>query len=56
MSSRALITFTRVALAGFKVPKWVDFVDALSRTPSGRIERHCCASSTGPAASAKFDG
>ncbi|AFM15491.1 acyl-CoA synthetase (AMP-forming)/AMP-acid ligase II [Mycolicibacterium chubuense NBB4] len=32
-----LIDFARQRLAGFKLPKSVDFVDALPRTPSGKI-------------------
>ncbi|MDA2891811.1 long-chain-fatty-acid--CoA ligase [Mycolicibacterium sp. BiH015] len=33
----ALISFARSRLAGFKLPKSVDFVDALPRNPSGKI-------------------
>lgn len=32
-----LISFARTRLAGFKLPKSVDFVDALPRNPSGKI-------------------
>ncbi|MGE2832806.1 long-chain-fatty-acid--CoA ligase [Mycobacterium sp. SMC-4] len=32
-----LIAFARTRLGGFKLPKSVDFVDALPRTPSGKI-------------------
>ncbi len=34
-----LIAFARTRIAGFKVPKSVDFVDALPRNPSGKILR-----------------
>lgn len=33
----ALISYARSRLAGFKLPKSVDFVDALPRNPSGKI-------------------
>ncbi|OAN32509.1 long-chain-fatty-acid--CoA ligase [Mycolicibacterium iranicum] len=36
-SEAALISFARNRLAGFKLPKSVDFVDALPRNPSGKI-------------------
>jgi long-chain acyl-CoA synthetase len=32
-----LITFAREHLAGFKLPKSVDFIDALPRNPSGKL-------------------
>ncbi|MDN3351268.1 AMP-binding protein [Actinomadura sp. DC4] len=32
-----LIAFTRRALAGYKAPKSVDFLDALPRTPTGKL-------------------
>ncbi|MGD9618948.1 MAG: long-chain-fatty-acid--CoA ligase [Mycolicibacterium sp.] len=32
-----LIEFARARLAGFKLPKTVDFVDSLPRTPSGKV-------------------
>jgi acyl-CoA synthetase (AMP-forming)/AMP-acid ligase II len=32
-----LITFTREHLAGYKLPKSVDFTDALPRNPSGKL-------------------
>jgi long-chain acyl-CoA synthetase len=34
-----IIAFARTRLAGFKVPKTVDFVPALPRGPSGKILR-----------------
>ncbi|MCG7595190.1 long-chain-fatty-acid--CoA ligase [Mycobacterium sp. PSTR-4-N] len=36
-SEHALIDFARGHLAGFKLPKSVDFIDALPRNPSGKI-------------------
>jgi acyl-CoA synthetase (AMP-forming)/AMP-acid ligase II len=36
---RELLAFARASLADFKVPKSVDFVDALPRTPSGKIRK-----------------
>lgn len=36
-SEKTLIDFARGHLGGFKVPKSVDFVDALPRNPSGKI-------------------
>lgn len=32
-----LIAFARARIAGFKVPKSVDFTDALPRNPGGKI-------------------
>jgi long-chain acyl-CoA synthetase len=37
VSDKDLITFTREHLAGFKLPKTVDFTDALPRNPSGKL-------------------
>lgn len=37
LDEAALIAFARQHIAGFKVPKSVDFVDALPRNPSGKI-------------------
>jgi long-chain acyl-CoA synthetase len=37
VSADALIAFARQHLAGFKVPKSVDFVDVLPRNPSGKL-------------------
>jgi len=39
LRARELIAFARTSLADFKVPKSVDFVDALPRTPSGKIKK-----------------
>jgi long-chain acyl-CoA synthetase len=33
----ALIAFARERLAGYKLPRSVDFVDDLPRTPSGKV-------------------
>jgi long-chain acyl-CoA synthetase len=37
LSEADLIEFARERLGGFKLPKTVDFVDALPRNPSGKI-------------------
>jgi long-chain acyl-CoA synthetase len=37
LQSDALIAFARERIAGFKVPKSIDFVDTLPRNPSGKI-------------------
>jgi long-chain acyl-CoA synthetase len=37
VTSADLITFTREHLAGYKLPKSVDFTDALPRNPSGKL-------------------
>ena len=34
-----IIAFARSRIAGFKVPKSIDFIDALPRNPSGKILR-----------------
>lgn len=39
VSGRQLIAHCRPSLASFKVPKSVDFVEALPRTPSGKIQK-----------------
>jgi acyl-CoA synthetase (AMP-forming)/AMP-acid ligase II len=39
VSPEDIIAFTRERIAGFKVPKSVDFIDALPRNPSGKILR-----------------
>ena len=39
-SAREILAHARASLATFKVPKSVDFVDALPRTPSGKIQKH----------------
>ena len=36
-SPEELIAFARERIAGYKVPKSVDFVEALPRNPSGKI-------------------
>ena len=37
LSEADLIGFARARLGGFKLPKTVDFVEALPRTPSGKV-------------------
>ena len=37
MTEEDLITFAREHLAGFKLPKSVDFADVLPRNPSGKL-------------------
>ena len=37
LSEEALIAFAREKIAGYKVPKSVDFVDQLPRNPSGKL-------------------
>ena len=37
LKKRALITFLRSRIAGFKIPKSISFVDSLPRNPSGKI-------------------
>jgi acyl-CoA synthetase (AMP-forming)/AMP-acid ligase II len=37
VTAAELIAFARVRIAGFKVPKSVDFIDVLPRNPSGKI-------------------
>lgn len=39
-SESEVIAFAREYLAGYKVPKSVDFIDALPRNPSGKILKH----------------
>jgi len=36
-SSDELVAFARGRLAGYKVPRLVEFVDDLPRTPSGKV-------------------
>jgi acyl-CoA synthetase (AMP-forming)/AMP-acid ligase II len=36
---QAIIDWARERIAGYKLPKTVDFVDALPRNPSGKILR-----------------
>jgi long-chain acyl-CoA synthetase len=37
MTEQDLITFAREYLAGYKLPKSVDFTDVLPRNPSGKL-------------------
>ena len=37
--ARDITAFARSHLAGFKVPKSIDFVDELPRSPAGKIQR-----------------
>ena len=37
VTAEELITFARARIAGYKLPKSIDFVEALPRTPSGKI-------------------
>jgi len=37
VTEEEIISFARERLAGFKVPKSVDWIDALPRNPSGKI-------------------
>jgi len=37
VSAGELIEFARARIAGFKVPRSIDFVDALPRNPSGKL-------------------
>jgi acyl-CoA synthetase (AMP-forming)/AMP-acid ligase II len=37
VTSGELITWARERIAGYKLPKSVDFVDALPRNPTGKI-------------------
>ncbi len=39
-SARSILSDVRSRLAAFKVPKSVDFVQSLPRTPSGKIQKH----------------
>jgi len=36
-SEAEIIAYARERIAGYKLPKSIDFVDALPRTPSGKI-------------------
>lgn len=40
LTQAELIGFLRERLAGYKCPKHIDFVDALPRTPSGKVQRY----------------
>jgi acyl-CoA synthetase (AMP-forming)/AMP-acid ligase II len=37
IAAEDVIAFARERLANFKVPRYVDFVDALPRNPSGKL-------------------
>ena len=37
MTAEELIAFARERLAGYKLPRSVEFVDELPRTPSGKV-------------------
>jgi long-chain acyl-CoA synthetase len=39
-SADALVAFTRERLAGYKLPRSIDFVEELPRTPSGKVLKH----------------
>ncbi len=39
-SESDVIAFAREQLAGYKVPKSVEFIDALPRNPSGKVLKH----------------
>ena len=39
LSAEEIIAFARERIAGYKLPKSVDFVEALPRNPSGKILR-----------------
>jgi acyl-CoA synthetase (AMP-forming)/AMP-acid ligase II len=38
-SEAEILTYARECIAGYKLPKSIDFVDALPRTPSGKIRK-----------------
>ena len=37
-SARAIIEWMRTRMAAYKVPQRIEFIDALPRTPSGKIQ------------------
>jgi benzoate-CoA ligase len=37
--AKELIEFTRQRLAPFKYPRWIEFIDELPKTASGKIQR-----------------
>ena len=39
LSEQEIIDFARARIAGYKLPKSVDFIEALPRNPSGKILR-----------------
>ncbi|WP_207400580.1 AMP-binding protein [Actinomadura roseirufa] len=46
---RELVAFVRARLAGFKAPRFVEFVEAFPMTPSERIAKHLLPAGTGGA-------
>jgi acyl-CoA synthetase (AMP-forming)/AMP-acid ligase II len=49
VTAEELVAFARTRLAGYKVPRRIDFVDELPRTPSGKVlKRELRAQRTGP--------
>ncbi|MCY1480081.1 3-[(3aS,4S,7aS)-7a-methyl-1,5-dioxo-octahydro-1H-inden-4-yl]propanoyl:CoA ligase [compost metagenome] len=40
LEADAVIAHCKAQLAGYKVPRQVRFLDALPRTPSGKVEKH----------------
>ena len=40
LDADSVITHCKTQLAGYKVPHHVRFIDALPRTPSGKVEKH----------------
>ena len=51
-SASDLVDFARERLAGYKLPRSIDFVDALPRTPSGKVLKHELRSRYGSVATA----
>ena len=39
ITEEEIITFAKTQIAGFKVPKYIEFIDSLPRNPSGKILR-----------------
>ena len=37
--AKELIDFTKQRLAPFKYPRWIEFIDELPKTASGKIQR-----------------
>ena len=42
-SEEEILAFCRTRLAGYKLPKSVEFVDAMPMTGTGKISKKCCA-------------
>jgi fatty-acyl-CoA synthase len=40
LEEEAVIAHCKARLAGYKVPRHVRFIEALPRTPSGKVEKH----------------